>query len=358
MEPQTTSSLIRPALASVPDYQPGEPPAHVDGVSPYKLSSNEHFVEPLPEVMEALAQPVNPASYPDHAATELVAELSTYLQLPTDHIIVGAGGSEILTALAHITLEAGAEVVYPWPSFEMYPQISGLNGATIRHIALTEDFRHDLPAMADAVTSRTRLILLCSPNNPTGPVISTEDFNAFMARIPADVLVVLDEAYWEFVSDQTAVDGLTALQAHNNLVLVRTFSKAHGLAGYRIGYAVARPTVIDALRKAIVPFGVTQPSQNAALASLRHVDQVMQRAHSIAKAREELVTALRAQGWNVPDTQANFVWLPTQEASTAFEKACVARSLAVRNLTQGVRVSIGPAEAMERLLEVTGSFSR
>lgn len=356
MTQHSTTSLFRSALDSVPPYMPGKPPAQVPGLQPYKLSSNEHFLEPLPEVLEAIADPIHPAGYPDAAAGALTTELSNYLQVTGDHIAIGAGGSEILTALAHITLEAGTEVVYPWPSFELYPQASAINAADQKAIGLTEDFRHDLPAMAEAITQRTRLVMLCSPNNPTGPSISTDEFKAFMAQVPSDVLVALDEAYWEFNTDPDAVDGMAMLKDYDNLVLVRTFSKAHALAGFRIGYAVAQPQVISALRKAIIPFGVTQPSQRAALASLREVNQVMERAHSIAAARDEFADALRAQGWYVPEAQANFVWLPLGELSTAFEEACVAQSLAVRNLTDGVRMSIGPPEAMERALQVTAEF--
>ena len=356
MTQKTATALFRPALADVPQYKPGKPPAAVDGLAPYKLSSNEHFLPPIPAVTEALTKAVNPATYPDPAAKALTTELADYVQLPQDHIAVGAGGSEIVTALAHITLEAGSEVIYPWPSFELYPQASALNGATKKPIGLTEDFSHDLWAMAQAITDNTRLIFLCSPNNPTGPAITGDEFNAFMAQVPSNVLVVLDQAYWEFCTDPSAVDGLAMLKQYENLVLLRTFSKAHALAGFRIGYAVGHPAVIAAIRKATVPFGVTPPSQHAAIVSLRHADQVLARAHSIAAARDEFIDALRAQGWQVPDSQANFVWLPLEEYSTAFEEACVAQSLAVRNLNSGVRISIGPPEAMDRVLQVAAEF--
>ena len=358
MKPHLDESFFRAVVASVPDYQPGKRPAEVPGLQPFKLSSNEHYLPPLPAVTEAMAQPANPADYPDAAATALIAALSEYLQVPTEHLIIGTGASEILTALAHVTLQEGTEVVYPWPSFEMYPQATALNAAVQKAIGLTANFRHDLPAMADAITERTRLVLLCSPNNPTGPTISKQEFNAFMAKVPTGVLVALDEAYWEFVTDPTAVNGLEATHTYDNLVLIRTFSKAHGLAGLRVGYAVGQPLVIAALRKALVPFGVTQLSQNAALASLAHIDQVLERAQPIAAARDEFAAALRAQGWDVPNAQANFVWLPLQELSAAFEDACVAQALGVRNLDDGVRISIGPPEAMRRVLEVAGEFRR
>lgn len=350
------TAFFRSILDSVPDYQPGKPPATVPGLQPYKLSSNEHFLEPIPAVQESLAKPVSPALYPDAAADALVQELVNYLQVPNDHIAIGAGGSELLTAIAQVTLEAGTEVVYPWPSFEMYPQISALNAADQKPIGLTADSRHDLPAIIEAITPRTRLVLLCSPNNPTGPSLLVTEFEEFMAQVPSEVLVVLDEAYWEFNTAPDAVDGLTALKNHENLVLVRTFSKAHGLAGLRVGYTVAQPEVTAAIGKAIIPFGVTQASQDAAVASLHHVDDVMERARAIATARDNFAHALRTQGWDVPEAQANFVWLALQDLSTVFEDACVEQSLAVRNLTDGVRISIGPAEAMDRMLKVTQQF--
>lgn len=352
----TKQTFFRDAVATVPAYRPGKQPAQVPGLTPYKLSSNEHYLPPLDPVLEAIAAPINPASYPDPAANALKLELSKYLQVPVEQIGLGVGASEILTALAHITLETDSEVIYPWPSFELYPQTTALNAAVQKPIGLTPEFKHDLQAMADAISERTRLVLLCSPNNPTGPAISAEEFTDFMARVPSNVLVALDEAYWEFVTDPSAGDGLDMVQEYPNLVLIRTFSKAHGLAGLRIGYAVAQPAIIAALRKAKVPFGITQPSQNAAIASLRYVDDVMERARTIAAARDEFTNELRAQGWDVPDAQANFVWLPLRELSTAFEEACVAQSLAVRNLGEGVRISIGPVEAMQRVLEVAADF--
>lgn len=356
MKQATTNSPFRPALAAVPTYKPGKQPTAAPSLKPYKLSSNEHYLPPLPDVLEAVAEQINPADYPDPSASALISALSDYLQVPNDHITVGAGGSEMLTALSHITLEAGTEVVYPSPSFELYAQAAALNDAVQKPVGLTEDFRHDLPAMAQAITDRTRLVLLCSPNNPTGPTITKDEFEAFMAEVPPNVLVVLDKAYWEFITDPAAINGLAALNDYDNLVLVRTFSKAHGLAGLRIGYAVAKPHVISEVRKALIPFSVTATNQKAAIASLDRMNQVLKRAQTVAEVRDEFVAALRAQGWAVPDAQANFVWLPLGDLSTAFENACVAQSLAVRNLNDGVRISMGEPDAMQRVLQVATEF--
>lgn len=358
MTQQTVAPFFRDALDAVPNYKPGKQPAVVPGMTPYKLSSNELHLPPLPEVLDAMATIPNPAGYPDPTASALIAGLSEYLDVPSDHITVGAGASEIISALARVTTEAGIETVYPWPSFELYPQTAALNGGVLKPVALTETHEHDLSAMADAITEQTRLVILCSPNNPTGTSIKQDAFETFMERVPSDVLVVIDEAYWEFCTDPDALDGLAAAKAYDNVVLVRTFSKAHGLAGFRVGYAVAQAQVIAALRKAILPFSVSQLNQNVAVASLQQVDVVHARAKSVAAARDEFITALRAQGWDVPDAHANFVWLPLGDLAEAFEDACIAQALAVRKLTGGVRISMGEPEAMKRVLRVAEGFRR
>src|SRR5699024_72235 len=204
---------------------------------------------------------------------------------------------------------------------------------------LTADSRNDLHAIIEAITPRTRLVRPSSPNNPTGPSLGDTEFEQFMDQVPSVVLVVLADASWERNTSADQLGGLMALKNHENLVLVRTFSKAHGLAGLRVGYTVAQPEVTAAIGKAIIPFGVTQASQDAAVASLHHVDDVMERARAIATARDNFAHALRTQGWDVPEAQANFVWLALQDLSTVFEDACVEQSLAVRNLTDGVRIS-------------------
>lgn len=358
MTQQTVAPFFRDALDAVPNYKPGKQPTDVPGMTPYKLSSNELHLPPLPEILEAMTDIPNPAGYPDPTASALIAGLSEYLDVPTDHIAVGAGASEIISALARVTTEAGTETVYPWPSFELYPQTAALNGGVLKPVALTETHEHDLSAMADAITDQTRMVMLCSPNNPTGTSIKQDAFETFMERIPSDVLVVIDEAYWEFCTDADALDGLAAAKTYDNVVLVRTFSKAHGLAGFRVGYAVAQPQVIAALRKAILPFSVSQLSQNVALASLQQVGVVQTRAKSVAAAREEFIAALRAQGWEVSDAHANFVWLPLDDLAEAFEDACIAQALAVRKLTGGVRISMGEPEAMQRVLRVAEGFRR
>ncbi|WP_210602805.1 histidinol-phosphate transaminase [Brevibacterium oceani] len=355
--PAPSTPRLRTALDTFPPYIPGKPPRQVDGLRSFKLSSNENFLPPLPAVLEAMvAHATDPAHYPDDAALTLREGLADRLGVGIDELVVTTGASELLVALTQITSDASTAAIYPWPSFEMYPQTTGLAGSARIEVPLTADGRHDLPAMARAVTDRTSLIILCSPNNPTGPVLTDAEVRAFLDEVPDHVLVALDEAYWEFATDPDRVRGLELVRDHPNLVLVRTFSKAHGLAGLRVGYAVAHPQVITGLLKAVIPFGVTDLSQAAAVESLRHWDEVLERARSIAATRDDFAQALREQGWDVPEAQANFVWLPLGEKSSAFEDACVEQAVAVRNLGAGVRISIGEDEALDRVLDIARTF--
>lgn len=348
---------LRAALETFPPYVPGKPPRRVEGLIPFKLSSNENHLSPLPEVLEAMVEHAkNPALYPDDAALSLREGLADRLGVAMSELVVTTGASELIVALTQITSDATTEVIYPWPSFEMYPQTTGLAGAKRIEVPLTDDGRHDLDAMAAAITEATSLIILCSPNNPTGPALRHEEVRSFLAQVPAHVLVALDEAYWEFATADDLARGLDLVAEFPNVVLLRTFSKAHGLAGLRVGYAVARAPVIQALLKAVIPFGVTDMSQAAALESLRHWDAVIDRAQEIARVRDDFAEALRAQGWPVPEAEANFVWLPLGQLSSAFEDACVERAVAVRNLGAGVRISIGETEALDRVLEIAADF--
>ncbi|MDN5806083.1 MAG: histidinol-phosphate transaminase [Brevibacterium sp.] len=348
---------LRASLETFPPYVPGKAPKRIEGLAPFKLSSNENCLEPLPAVVDAMvAHAKDPALYPDDAALALRTDLAERLGVSIDELVVTTGASELLVALTQITSDATTEAIYPWPSFEMYPQTTGLAGSKRVEVPLREDGRHDLDAMAAAITDRTSLIILCSPNNPTGPALRDEEVRRFLTQVPKNVLVALDEAYWEFATAESVVDGVDLVADHPNVVLVRTFSKAHALAGLRVGYAHAHEAVIQGLLKAVIPFGVTDMSQAAALESLRHSDEVDVRAKEIAAVRDDFAHALRDQGWDVPEAQGNFVWLPLGELSSAFEDACVEQAVAVRNLGDGVRISIGQQEGLDRVLAVAAAF--
>lgn len=211
--------------------------------------------------------------------------------------------------------------------------------------------------MADAVTDRTRLIFVCNPNNPTGTVVRRAELERFLDRVPDDVLVVLDEAYREFIRDEEVPDGLTLYRERPNVCVLRTFSKAYGLAGLRVGFAIAHEPVADALRKTAVPFGVSRLAQEAAIASLRAEDELLGRVGSLVCERNRVVDGLRAQGWTVPETQANFVWLRLGERTVAFAEACERAGVVVRPFPgEGVRVTVGEAEANDIFLKAAGEF--
>ncbi|MGH3510197.1 MAG: aminotransferase class I/II-fold pyridoxal phosphate-dependent enzyme, partial [Nocardioidaceae bacterium] len=248
---------VRPAIDSIPAYVAGRRPAPVDGVTTYKLSSNENPNEPLPDVVEAaIAATRTMNRYPDMGCVELYAALGRRLGVPTEWLAAGTGSVAVLYHLLQAYCEAGDEVVYAWRSFEAYPIAVAVTGADSVQVPLLEDFRHDLDAMAAAVTDRTKVIVVCSPNNPTGPAISRAELEPFLDKVPPRVLVVIDEAYREFVRSDDPLDGVEVVTARPNVVALRTFAKAYGLAGLRVGYVVADETVAAAVRACALPFGV------------------------------------------------------------------------------------------------------
>ncbi|WP_313480500.1 histidinol-phosphate transaminase [Microbacterium sp.] len=354
---EPTLPRIRPEIAALPPYRQGKQA----GPDAFKLSSNENPFEPLPSVLEALqtTTPIN--RYPDASAAALRARLGEKYGVEPDAVHVAAGSVSILHQLVLGTASVGDEVVYAWRSFEAYPSLPLVAGATGVQVPLTSGARHDLDAMADAVNDRTRVVIVCTPNNPTGPVVSSAEFAAFVARVPQDVLIILDEAYAEFVTAPDAVDGLgeRVFERHPNVVVLRTFSKAYGLAGLRVGYAIGHPRVLDAARTTGIPLSVTSAAERAAIASL-DADaeaELRERISVIVERRTRLIGGLRAQGWQVPDSQANFVWLPAGERTDEVAAAFDAADLIVRPFSgDGIRISVGEEESIDRVLAVAKSL--
>ncbi len=346
---------IRPAIAALAPYRQGKQA----GPDAFKLSSNENPFEPLPSVVAAL-QDITPVNrYPDATAGRLRARLGERFGVEPDQVHVAAGSVSILHQLVLAVASVGDEVVYAWRSFEAYPSLPLVAGATGVQVPLTADSRHDLDAMAAAVTDRTRAIILCTPNNPTGPIITSDEFATFIERVPADVLVILDEAYAEFVTAPTAVNGLDerVYERHPNVVVLRTFSKAYGLAGLRVGYAIGNEKVLDAARTTGIPLSVTSAAENAAIASLDAEAELMQRVASIVERRTRLLEGLRAQGWDVPDSQANFIWLPTGERTDEAAAVFAREDLVVRPFSgDGIRISVGEEESIGRVLDVAATL--
>ena len=318
----------------------------------FKLSSNENPYEPLPAVLEAIAESaIN--RYPEGSAARLRELLGERYGVSAERMQVGAGSVSVLAQLITAAAASGDEVVFSWRSFEAYPLLVGTAGATPIMVPNTADHRHDLPAMLAAITDRTRVVIVCSPNNPTSTVVSNDEFVAFMAQVPPTVLVVLDEEYTEFMTDPDAVRGAALINDYPNLVVLRTFSKAYGLAGLRIGYAVGSEYVMDAARAVAIPLSVTEPAQRAAIASLEHESELLERVVKLNAVREQIWNGVVAQGWDVPEPQGNFLWFPTGELTAEAAEVFAKHDIVVRALVDGVRVSVGETESVEKLLRAS-----
>ena len=346
--------ILRPEIAALEPYRQGRA-APADA---FKLSSNESPFPTLPAVAEAIAES-SVMRYPDGAATALRVRLAERFGVTVDEVHVGAGSVSILHQLAQAAACPGDEILYAWRSFEAYPGIVTVSGATSVTVPNLPDGSHDLPAMAAAITDRTRLVLVCTPNNPTSAIVTASAFEAFMDAVPETVLVVLDEAYREFVTDPDAVDGLPLLERYPNLVVLRTFSKAYGLAGLRVGYAIGPAYILDACRATAIALSVTEPAQRAALAALDHEPEYRAQIAELIERRGRIRDALRAQGWRIPEPQGNFVWLPTGQQTASAAEVLEAHGIVARVFApEGIRVTVGEEESVERLIEAAAKVVR
>jgi histidinol-phosphate aminotransferase len=339
--------LTRPDLDLLPNYVAGR---SVPGS--IKLASNEVPYGPLPGVVEAVAAAVGQTHrYPDMGSTALRDKLAERYDVDPDRLATGCGSVAMAEHLARVTCLPGDEMMYSWRSFEAYPIIAATTGATSVRVPNTATHAHDLPAMAAAVTDRTRMILVCNPNNPTGTPSRRDELDAFLDAVPETVLVVLDEAYREFVTDPDVPDAIKTYADRPNVVVLRTLSKAWGLAGLRIGFTIASPTVTSAIRKVVTPFSTSMVAQAAALAALDASDEMERRAALVVSERSRVLTGVRLLLPDVPESQANFVWLPLGDASAAFAAACESEGVIVRPFQgDGVRVTIGTPDENDAFL--------
>ena len=339
-------------------YKPGRVPSGPDGRS-FKLSSNESPYGPLPSVLDVIASAAAEVHrYPDNGAQALIGAIADRFSVPPEHVAVGCGSVGVTQQLLEAAAEPGAEVLYAWRSFEAYPTLADLSGAKSVLVPLREE-THDLAAMADAITEHTRVIFVCNPNNPTGTTVGRAALERFLDRVPADCLVVLDEAYHEYVRDPDVPDGLTLYTGRPNLAVLRTFSKAYGLAGLRVGFMVAQEPVAAAVRMTMLPFTVNHVAQAAAIGSLTAEAELLERVDAVVGERTRVRDALISDGWTVPPTQANFVWLRLGEDTQDFAAACEAAGVSIRPFgAEGARVSIGDPEANEAFLSVAKAYPR
>ncbi len=340
---------LRSILSTLPAYVPGRT---VPGA--VKLASNENSYPPLPSVVERIsAAAARGNRYPDATSAGLTQALADRLGLNAAQVAVGCGSVALCQQLIQCVADAGDEVLYPWRSFEAYPIQTAIAGAVSVQVPIRADQSFDLDAVRDAITARTRLIFICSPNNPTGRALGATELTAFLDSVPEDVLVVLDEAYHEFVTDPDVPDGVGYLD-RPNIVVLRTFSKAYGLAGLRVGYAAAAdPALATALRQTQIPFAVSQLAQEAALASLepQAEKELLARVGEVVEERTRVYGELVGMGYDATPSQANFVWIPFGERTTAWAAGCEAHGVIVRPFAgYGVRITVGTAQENDVLL--------
>ncbi|HEX6665610.1 MAG TPA: histidinol-phosphate transaminase [Solirubrobacterales bacterium] len=348
-------------LARMPGYQAGVPtgqaPEAVVSGGIAQLASNESPMPPHPAVVDAISRAAAAMHrYPDPDATLLRQRIAERYEVEPGRVAVGNGSCEILLAAAEALCEPGAEILYAWPSFSMYPYLPALTGAREVRVPLDADDRHDLEAMATEVTAATQLLIVCNPNNPTGTHLPAAAIAEFCERIPPHVTIVLDEAYVEFQTVDDPDTTLDLLDDFPNLVVLRTFSKCYGLAGLRVGYAIGSAGfrgAIDAVRQ---PFSVNALAQAAGAEAILHQDDVVRRVESTVAERLRVEEGLRELGLRTAETQANFSWIDLGDADEAEVVAGLAeRQIAVRPGTPlgdpgHIRVSYGAAEENGRFL--------
>jgi histidinol-phosphate aminotransferase len=331
-------------LESIPAYPKAETYAF-DGEL-VKLASNETPWPPPPQVLEAVEAALRSLNrYPDPDKSLLRRRIAERTGVPSGRVAVGNGSCEILLAGAEAMLEPGAEIVYAWPSFSIYPHLAGMTGASAITVPLDAAGRHDLEAMAREVTHATRLVVVCNPNNPTATALPPAAVDDFVADLPRHVAVIVDEAYVEFSTLQDPDETVALLDQHPNLVLLRTFSKVYGLCGLRAGYALGSEAFRLAVDRVRQPFSVNALAQAAAAEALLHQDEVERRVERTAIERLHVESELEERGLEATESQANFSWVSLGER----DDGEVVRGLADR----GVIVRAGAALGEEGRLRVT-----
>jgi histidinol-phosphate aminotransferase len=340
-------------MADVGPYPKAATYAH--GGNLVKLASNETPWAPHQAVMDAIASHLESLNrYPDPGSTALRKALSERYDLAPDRITLGNGSCDILLGAAQALLEPGAEIVYAWPSFSMYPHLAAMTGARAVTVPLTEDGKHDLDSMLREITAATRIVIVCNPNNPTATALPLAEIAEFAAQVPSHVALFVDEAYVEFNLLQDPDDSLDLLKRHQNVVLLRTFSKIYGLCGLRAGYALCSESFRDAIDRIRQPFSVNALAQAAAAEALLHQDEVARRVERTAIERVHLESELAARGFATTESQANFSWVAVEEEDrilTGLEsRGVIVRGGAALGDSGHLRVTYGTRTDNERFL--------
>lgn len=351
-------SIGRPrrVIADLPAYRPGKGAKQAEAehgiTNAIKLASNENPAAPLDPIVAAITAAAQGANrYADHRATAVREALATKLGVDAAQVTVGNGTVGLLQQLWLCYVDPGDEIVYPWRSFEVYPVYSQMMAGTAVTVPLAADLGYDIDGLVAAVTDRTKLMVLATPNNPIGMASTTTELRSLLERVPSSVIVCIDEAYREFLDPGFGDPVTELLPDFPNVVVTRTMSKAHGLAGVRVGYAVGHPDVIATIDKTLVPFAVNGLAQAAALAALEHDDAIARQVDAILAERARVEVELAAAGWTFPNHQANFVWLALGEQTDRVTVELERRGVVVRPFSgEGIRVTIGTPEENDRFL--------
>lgn len=341
-----THPVLRTDLPLLPRYVAGRAARAAGG---FKLSSNELAAEVASDVTASAASALSTVNrYPDLGTTALVRRLAEHLGVPEDRVVTGGGSITVLQQLVQAVVDPGRAVVFGWRSYEAYPIVTRVCHGRPVPVPL-RDHRHDLPAMLDEVRrTEAAMVIVCNPNNPTGTAVTGAELRAFLDDVPASCTVVVDEAYREFVSDPAVADGLQVAEDRGNVVVLRTFSKAHGLAGLRVGYGVAPSAVADAVRAVALPFTVSSVAEAAAVAALDAWPAQRLVVEDVVARRDAFAAELRRCGVVTPPSEANFVWVPAEQCPAGFAEGLAAAGVSAREFAgDGVRITIGEPGGLE-----------
>lgn len=351
--------LAMPDIMKIKSYQPGKPIEEVKrelGLKTVaKLASNENPLGPSNKAIEAIKKYAGKVNiYPDGGGYYLKRALVEKLGLEEEKIILGNGSDEIISLITRVFLQKGEEAIMGDPSFLMYKIDTQLSQARIIPIPLN-DFRLNLPAMAKAITPKTKLIFISNPNNPTGTIVEEKEVRIFLKDLSPQIIVIFDEAYFEYVEDENYPQTINLLNGGNNIVILRTFSKIYGLAGLRVGYGISQPQIIKILNRARPPFNVNSLAQVAALASLKDQDQIIRSKKLIKEEKEYLYSKLDKMKLSYIPTQANFILIKLGIKAPYIEKKLLQDGIIIRgmkayNLTQYIRLTIGTREQNEKFI--------
>ncbi len=348
--------LVKPSIRDIVIYEPGQ-----DRENAIKLSSNENPRGPHPTILEAVNEALKSANrYPLSGSPALTRALAEFHGVSIDEVMVGNGSNEIIDLLVRAFVADDENVVYPWPSFIVYdlvPKVCGVAGKPV----LCKDYRVDLPGMLEAMDEKTRMVFVCNPNNPTSTYVTAMELDEFLGGLRDDILVVIDEAYIDYVDARDYPDSLALRKDRNTIITLRTFSKFYSVAGVRVGYALADPAVISTLHKTRQPFNVSLLAQAAAMAAIECVDELRPMAEETIRERERLRAEVRKLGMMCPPSQANFIFVDLGDSQLDLFVELEKRGVIVRRMgqfgsaTNTYRISVGTPEQNDKLLEALRS---